>query len=90
MGFTGAFDERDVETAQRTYPGRRVLLNHDAGIEVHPAGTGHPRPLVDAPLGRSRSPGLASRVLSLDRRCDGIPSPAPQPRQRRWQNLVES
>jgi len=46
--FTGTFDERDVATAERTYPGRRVLLNHDAGIEVHPAGAGSPRPLVGA------------------------------------------
>lgn len=43
--FTGTFDERDVVTARRTYPGRRVLLNADHGIEVHPAGLSEPRPL---------------------------------------------
>ncbi len=36
--FSGEFDHRDVETAQRTYPGRRVLLNEGGGIEIHPGG----------------------------------------------------
>jgi len=45
--FTGDFDDRDVVTAERTYPGRRVLLNSDGDIEVHPAGPGRPRPLAD-------------------------------------------
>ncbi len=34
--FTGQFDERDVETARRCYPGRQVVLNEDGGIEIHP------------------------------------------------------
>ncbi|WP_327299432.1 hypothetical protein [Streptomyces sp. NBC_01197] len=37
--FTGDFDERDLETAKRTYPSRRPVLNTDGGIEVHPAGS---------------------------------------------------
>ncbi|MFJ6592962.1 hypothetical protein ACIQPP_19560 [Streptomyces violaceusniger] len=45
--FSGAFDERDVITAERTYPGRRVLLNADASIEVHPAGVGRPTSLIE-------------------------------------------
>jgi len=43
--FTGDFDERDLDTAQRTYPGRRPVLNADGGLEVHPAGPGAPTPL---------------------------------------------
>ncbi|WP_326623928.1 MULTISPECIES: hypothetical protein [unclassified Streptomyces] len=45
--FTGNFDERDAAIAQRTYPGRRVLLNNDGAIEVHPAGSGPARSLLD-------------------------------------------
>lgn len=37
------FDHRDVEIAQRTYPGRRILLNESGHIEIHPAGEGQPR-----------------------------------------------
>ncbi|MEU9057191.1 hypothetical protein AB0D37_43730 [Streptomyces sp. NPDC048384] len=44
--FTGDFDERDLETARRTYPGRRPVLNADGGLEVHPAGKGEPRPVL--------------------------------------------
>lgn len=44
--FPGTFDERDLETARRTYPGRRPVLNADGGLEVHPAGPGDPTPLV--------------------------------------------
>lgn len=47
MIFTGHFDERDLETARRTYPGRRPVINADGALEVHPAGPGHPTPLVD-------------------------------------------
>ncbi|MGW5657221.1 hypothetical protein [Streptomyces humi] len=43
--FYGDFDERDIAIAQRTYPGRRVLLNADCGLEVHPAD-GQLLPLV--------------------------------------------
>jgi len=43
--FTGDFDARDLDTAQRTYPGRRPVLNADDGLEVHPAGPGVPTPL---------------------------------------------
>jgi hypothetical protein len=35
--FQGNFDQRDVEIAQRTYPGRRIVINEDGGLEVHPA-----------------------------------------------------
>lgn len=38
--YAGQFDQRDVETAQRAYPGRRVLLNTSASLEIHPAGDG--------------------------------------------------
>ncbi|WP_432171200.1 hypothetical protein [Streptomyces sp. 1222.5] len=44
--FTGDFDERDLETARRAYPGRRPVLNADGGLEVHPSGAGTPTPLV--------------------------------------------
>ncbi|MFD4862863.1 hypothetical protein [Streptomyces atratus] len=47
MLFTGEFDERDTAVAQRTYPGRRVLLNNDGAIEVHPAGAGPAVSLLD-------------------------------------------
>jgi hypothetical protein len=36
--FHGAFSEQDVQTAGLVYPGRRIVLNSDGGIEVHPAG----------------------------------------------------
>ncbi|MGK7235787.1 hypothetical protein [Streptomyces hygroscopicus] len=45
--FTGDFDQRDAITAQRTYPGRRVLVNADGNLEIHPAGPGLPRSLLD-------------------------------------------
>ncbi|MFE1764064.1 hypothetical protein ACFW81_07590 [Streptomyces angustmyceticus] len=45
--FTRDFDERDATTARRTYPGRRVLVNADRNLEVHPAGRGLPRSLLD-------------------------------------------
>lgn len=41
--FSGEFDDRDVDIARRTYPGRPVLLNAAGGIEVHPAGPVVPR-----------------------------------------------
>ncbi|MDX2631111.1 hypothetical protein PV381_31940 [Streptomyces scabiei] len=44
--FIGDFDERDLDTARRTYPGRRPVLNADGGLEVHPAGMGEPTPLL--------------------------------------------
>jgi hypothetical protein len=43
LAYSGEFDERDVETARRTYPGRQVVLNEGGGIEVHPAGDAPPR-----------------------------------------------
>jgi hypothetical protein len=49
--FTGDFDERDLDTARRTYPGRRPVLNADGGLEVHPAGDGEPRPVLSIPEG---------------------------------------
>jgi len=44
--FVGDFDERDLDTARRAYPGRRPVLNGDGGLEVHPAGAGDPTPLL--------------------------------------------
>jgi len=38
LQFTGVFDQRDVEMAERVYPGLRVMLNPDGNIVVHPAG----------------------------------------------------
>ena len=46
--FEGAFDERDAVIAARTYPGRRVLINSDGGLEVHPTGVGRPESLLGA------------------------------------------
>ena len=40
--FSGEFDHRDVATAQRTFPGRQVVLNDGGGIEIHPAGDAPP------------------------------------------------
>ncbi|GIG58640.1 hypothetical protein Lfu02_30120 [Longispora fulva] len=37
--FSGAFDDRDVQTASRAYPGRRVQLGPDNGVEVYPGGS---------------------------------------------------
>ncbi|MFD5426360.1 hypothetical protein [Streptomyces sp. NPDC127084] len=55
--FVGDFDERDLETARRTYPGRRPVLNADGGLEVHPAGVGDPAPLVSRTAGASEPEG---------------------------------
>ncbi|MEU8954892.1 hypothetical protein AB0C93_11365 [Streptomyces sp. NPDC048518] len=44
--FVGDFDERDLDTARRTYPGRRPVLNAGGGLEVHPAGEDDPTPLL--------------------------------------------
>ncbi len=54
--FEGAFDERDAVIAARAYPGRRVLINGDGGIEVHPAGAGRPQSLLDALHGTNPTP----------------------------------
>ncbi|ONI76955.1 hypothetical protein ALI144C_33075 [Actinosynnema sp. ALI-1.44] len=48
--FTGQFDERDTVIAQRTYPGRHVVLNEDGGVEIHPAGENPPRSILEAVL----------------------------------------
>ncbi|MFF1691691.1 hypothetical protein [Streptomyces sp. NPDC058254] len=45
--FYGEFDERDVTTAERTYPGRRALINRANDLEVHPAGSGVPQSVLD-------------------------------------------
>ncbi|MEV6769552.1 hypothetical protein AB0N05_13085 [Nocardia sp. NPDC051030] len=37
-----SFTPRDVEAAQRTYPGRRILLDDTGKLEIHPAGDGPP------------------------------------------------
>lgn len=34
--FYGQFDDRDVAIAERTYPGRQIVLNEDGGIEIRP------------------------------------------------------
>lgn len=39
--FYGSFGAADVRAAERVYPGRRVVLSADGGLEVHPAGPGH-------------------------------------------------
>ena len=50
--YSGEFDERDVETARRTYPGRQVVLNEDGGIEIHPAGDTPPSSIFESFLER--------------------------------------
>ncbi|MEV6702479.1 hypothetical protein AB0M68_35970 [Streptomyces sp. NPDC051453] len=45
--FYGTFDERDISTAERTYPGRRALINREGALEVHPAGPGKPHSVLD-------------------------------------------
>ncbi|MFZ3562802.1 hypothetical protein [Streptomyces sp. BH055] len=45
--FYGAFDERDVDIAERAYPGRRALVNEADDLEVHPAGPGEPHSVLD-------------------------------------------
>jgi hypothetical protein len=45
--YSGQFDERDVVTAQRTYPGRQVILNAGGGIEIHPASEAAPRSIFE-------------------------------------------
>ncbi|TCO44203.1 hypothetical protein [Actinocrispum wychmicini] len=40
--FSGEFDHRDVEIAQRAYPGRQVVLNEGGGIEIHPGNVPPP------------------------------------------------
>ncbi|RZS30521.1 hypothetical protein EV193_11641 [Herbihabitans rhizosphaerae] len=41
--FQGSFDQRDVEIAERAYPGRIVLLDESGSLEVHPNDGGPPR-----------------------------------------------
>jgi hypothetical protein len=45
--FSGDFDHRDVEIAQRAYPGRRVVLNDGGGVEIHPAAEVAPRSVFE-------------------------------------------
>jgi hypothetical protein len=40
--YFGEFDERDVAIAQNAYPGRRILLDEGARIEIHPASNTPP------------------------------------------------
>jgi hypothetical protein len=48
--FDGEFDERDVETALRTFPGRRVAVHPDGPLLVGPAdGVGVDRLLAVPP-----------------------------------------
>ncbi|MEV0604524.1 hypothetical protein AB0I82_35230 [Streptomyces sp. NPDC050315] len=46
MVFTGRFDERDLNIARRTDPGRNCLLKADGGMEIHPKGPSEPAPLL--------------------------------------------
>ncbi|WP_328541167.1 hypothetical protein OHT17_50970 [Streptomyces sp. NBC_00371] len=46
--FYGEFDQRDIEIAQRTYPGRRVLVNRAKDLEVHPGGASPARSVLDS------------------------------------------
>jgi hypothetical protein len=36
--FYGTFGAPDAAAAELVYPGRRVVLTDDGGLEVHPAG----------------------------------------------------
>ncbi|MFD7781008.1 hypothetical protein [Streptomyces sp. NPDC059753] len=45
--FTGTFDERDKACAERTYPGRRALINSARNLEVHPSGEDQPVSVLD-------------------------------------------
>ncbi|MFC9617332.1 hypothetical protein [Streptomyces sp. NPDC056938] len=47
LHFTGSFDDWDVVIAERTYPGRRALINREGALEVHPAGPGRPQSVLD-------------------------------------------
>ncbi|RAJ69462.1 MULTISPECIES: hypothetical protein [unclassified Streptomyces] len=62
--FHGAFDERDVDTAARAYPGRRVLVNTAHDLEVHPAGTTPLLSILDEATNRAR-PTLTRIYLCL-------------------------
>ncbi|WP_199546310.1 hypothetical protein [Streptomyces sp. N35] len=43
----GQFDERDIATAERAFPGRRGLINANGDLEVHPAGTSPLESILD-------------------------------------------
>lgn len=72
LQFTGPFDERDVEIAQRTYPGRQVLLNEDRGLEVHPASDGPPQTLYERYY-KDRSPKRGFVRAEADQRGQTSP-----------------
>lgn len=61
--FYGTWDERDVETARRTYPGRVVLLDQEPGrpgtLRVLPSGVPPVRPAAEPSAGALTSPGGA-------------------------------
>jgi hypothetical protein len=79
--FTGRFDERDLDTAQRTHSGRRDVLNTDSGPEVHPAGPEAPHPALP-----DSTPAMAGKTL-LPR---GLSAPRRGPqcsRRPRWRRL---
>ena len=63
MVFTGEFDGRDAEIAQRTYPGRQVLLT-DGALEVHPQSDVPARPLAET---------------AAERRAEYLPQRPPNP-----------
>jgi hypothetical protein len=50
--FSGQFDERDVATAQRAYPGRQIVLNEGGGIEIHPAADVPARSIIETYIER--------------------------------------
>lgn len=52
--FTGSFDERDIDIAERTYPGRRALINAEGALEIHPGGPGQAQSILDDVDGRHR------------------------------------
>ncbi|WP_338704348.1 hypothetical protein V2W30_41250 (plasmid) [Streptomyces sp. Q6] len=45
--FYGEFDERDVQVAERAYPGRRALINRANDLELHPGGTARLRSVLE-------------------------------------------
>ncbi|MGW0771629.1 hypothetical protein [Streptomyces sp. NPDC002676] len=65
--FTGDFDERDATTSKRTYPGRRVLVNADGNLEIHPAGPGLPRSLGGAGVTGRGSCHLVAQTVTTAR-----------------------
>ncbi|MFD7206274.1 hypothetical protein [Streptomyces sp. NPDC059893] len=68
--FYGDFDQRDVAAAQRTYPGRRALINRTGALEVHPAGPGAARSVLD----RADEASATYDVQQTPSSCGGKPA----------------